>query len=83
MTPCDGSPPVRALLYTATATNPNFTAEPIANPAAAAAIIGRAHGPSGPNRIYLERLAQWLTEVGEADAHIEQLMQLLPPPIAP
>ena len=76
---CDGSPPVRALLYTATTANPNFIAAPITDPAAAAAIIARAHGPSGPNRIYLEKLAHWLTCVGETDAHIEQLMQSLPP----
>ena len=32
--PCDGSPPVRALLYTATTDNPNFTADPVAAPCA-------------------------------------------------
>ena len=77
--PSDGSPSVRALLYTGNSENPNFTPEPIRNVAAAAATIATAHGPSGPNRAYLEHLATWLQEVGEEDEHVAALMRHMPP----
>ena len=72
------SQPVRALLYSATPDNPNFDPEALRDVPAAAATIAAATGPSGPNREYLERLAQWLAEVGERDEHVEALMGLLP-----
>lgn len=75
--PCDGSPSVQALLYTANTKNPNFTAAPITDAAAAAAIIAQAHGPSGPNREYLEKLAHFLKEVEEENAHVEALMRFM------
>jgi cation transport protein ChaC len=78
--PRDGRPPVRALLYSATADNPGFRASMLADEAAAAAVIGTAHGPSGANREYLVRLAEWLAEVSERDPHIERLVSLMPPP---
>ncbi len=43
--------------------------------------IARASGPSGPNRDYLNELAQALRELGKDDAHvfeIEQHLKLLP-----
>jgi cation transport protein ChaC len=43
--------------------------------------IARASGPSGPNREYLNDLAQALRELGKHDAHvfeIEQHLKLLP-----
>ena len=70
--------PVRALLYSATSENPGFDPDALHDVPRAAATIGAAHGPSGPNREYLERLAHWLQEVDERDEHVEQLMSLLP-----
>ena len=70
--------PVRALLYSATSENPGFDPDALHDTSRAAATIGAAHGPSGPNREYLERLAHWLQEVDERDEHVEQLMSLLP-----
>jgi cation transport regulator ChaC len=72
--PADGAPTVRALLYTANAENPGFDARAVADPAAAARTIRDAVGPSGPNRVYLERLAAWLTSMGESDGHVDELM---------
>lgn len=76
--PSDGSPPFRALLYRGNSANPNFTAAPIRDIPGAAATIATAHGPSGPNRAYLEKLASWLEEVGEDDEHVAALMRHLP-----
>lgn len=78
--PRDGSPPVSALLYSATPDNPNFTAEAIADQATAAYTIGTAVGPSGPNRDYLLNLSRWLQSVGEADEYIDELVSKMPPP---
>ena len=71
---------VKALLYSATPENPGFCVEMIGDPATASAIIGRAHGPSGPNREYLLKMAQWLEQVEERDDHIEALVRLMPEP---
>jgi len=70
---------VKALLYSATPDNPGFSAEMLNSESTAASIIGRAHGPSGPNREYLLKMAHWLEEVGERDEHIETLVRLMPP----
>jgi cation transport protein ChaC len=72
------SPPVRALLYSATPDNPNFDPDALRDVQGAATTIAAAIGPSGPNREYLERLAHWLQEVGERDEHVEAIMRLLP-----
>ena len=77
--PAAGGTPVRALVYSATTSNPGFSAEAITDEAAAAKTIAAAHGPSGPNREYLVRMAQWLEEVGETDEHVAALMRELPP----
>ena len=42
-----------------------------------AAIAGRAHGPSGPNREYVLRLAAAIAELGAADAELFSLAALV------
>jgi len=42
-----------------------------------AAHIAQSHGPSGSNADYVVRLAQSLRELGESDAHVEELEDLL------
>ena len=70
--------PVTALLYSATPDNPGFDGGMLKDLPRAAKTISAARGPSGPNIDYLENLARWCGEVGEADAHVEALMWLLP-----
>lgn len=70
---------VKALLYSATPDNPGFSAEMLTSESSAASIIGKARGPSGSNREYLLKMAEWLEEVGERDVHIETLVRLMPP----
>ena len=53
----DGARPVRALLYSATPENPNFSSMALTDLSAAARTIATAHGPSGPNIEYLTKLA--------------------------
>jgi len=67
-------PSVDALLYTANPSNPNFF---MAEPSEAAAIIATAVGPSGPNLVYFERLAEWLDSVGEVDPHIDLIRSII------
>ncbi len=81
--PASGGESVRALLYSATPSNPNFTPAMLSDLPAAALRIAGARGPSGNNREYLERLAAWLDEVGERDEHVEALVRLLPPAMPP
>ena len=76
--PSSGGEPVRALVYSATPDNPNFDADMIRDERAAAQTIGAAHGPSGSNVEYLTRLATWLEEVQETDAHVANLVAMLP-----
>ena len=76
VTPIDRSEPVQALLYTATPDNPNFERSALTDAAAAAAVIARAHGPSGANSEYLFGLAKFLSSVGVVDAHVENLCTL-------
>jgi cation transport regulator ChaC len=66
---------VRALLYTATPDNPNFFPFAVRDVEAAARIIARTTGPSGPNVDYLYALAQFLQTEGERDAHVEGLTE--------
>lgn len=79
VTPSAGGPPVRALLYSATPANPGFTPVAIRSPQLGAQIISEAVGPSGANIDYLLRLVAWLEEVGERDAHAEELAAKLGP----
>lgn len=53
--------PIRALLYTGTTDNPNFSMSPSVEDAAA--IIASAVGPSGPNSEYLLALWEYLEKV--------------------
>ena len=52
-----------------------------------AATIATAHGPSGPNYVYLLQLAEALRQIGKRDADVELLEQhvlrLLPAERAP
>eukprot|EP00611_Tribonema_gayanum_P019623 TRINITY_DN3436_c0_g1_i1.p1 TRINITY_DN3436_c0_g1~~TRINITY_DN3436_c0_g1_i1.p1 ORF type:complete len:175 (-),score=56.14 TRINITY_DN3436_c0_g1_i1:50-574(-) len=65
---------LQALLYTGTTDNPNFW---LASAADAAAIIARAHGPSGANTEYLFNLATWLRSAGAMDEHVAELEALV------
>lgn len=66
--PNDDAPPLRALLYAATAGNREYL-----GPAPRAAIarqVAGAHGPSGPNSEYVVRLAEALREQGAHDPEV-------------
>ena len=78
VTPSSGGAVVKALLYSATPENPNFSAAALKDLPAAAKTIATAVGPSGPNIDYLKNLAAWLEKVEEDDAHVKALMALLP-----
>ena len=69
-----GGSPVRALLYTATVENPNFSARYVVDVEGAAGIIARSVGPSGANSEYLFELHDWLVGVGARDAYLESLV---------
>jgi glutathione-specific gamma-glutamylcyclotransferase len=62
---------VDALLYVAEPDNPSWLGP--ATLAEMAAHIQRSHGPSGPNREYLLRLADVLSTQGVQDAHVAAL----------
>lgn len=62
---------VNGLLYVAGENNPAFLGPD--TPEAMAAHIAGARGPSGSNRDYLLRLAEALREIGDADAHVNDL----------
>ena len=66
--------PLDALVYLATPSNSEWLGE--APPAAIAAQIKAARGPSGPNLEYLLRLHQTLGEIGGEDKHVEELVRL-------
>ncbi len=64
-----------ALVYLAGPTNAHY-----AGPAPLeeiAAVVRSAHGPSGSNRDYVQRLAEALAQAGEDDAHVTELVRLL------
>lgn len=63
------------LLYVADGKNPNYIGP--ASEEDIAAIIRRAHGPSGSNREYLLRLHQALGEMRAEDPHITKLASLV------
>lgn len=65
---------LESLVYMAGPANPHYLSSPLEE---IAAVVRSAHGPSGSNRDYLQRLAEALTEAGEQDAHVAELMRLL------
>ena len=68
---------VAALLYLATPTNPYFIGpEPVA---ATAAIVQRAHGPSGANLDYVLELERALAAQGVRDPDVDALVDALTP----
>ena len=66
---------LEALVYLAGPSNPHYvgpsTVEEIA------AVVRSAHGPSGSNLEYVQRLAEALAQAGEQDAHVTELVRLL------
>jgi len=68
-------PPIRALVYVASQRNPNYLGP--APDGEIAEQVRRSHGPSGPNREYVLRLADWLRDVGAVDAHVFQVADQL------
>jgi cation transport regulator ChaC len=62
---------VRALVYVATANNPNFLGA--AELSALVRQVQSAHGPSGANRDYVLALATALREHGLSDEHVFEL----------
>jgi cation transport regulator ChaC len=69
--------PHTASVYIALAGNPHWLGA--AAPLEIARHIGRAHGPSGPNREYLLRLARALQDLGPGDEHVCELVALVTP----
>lgn len=67
----DSGETVSGMLYVAGRDNPAFLGPD--TPEAMAAHIAGAHGPSGSNRDYLLKLAEALREIGDADAHVNDL----------
>jgi cation transport regulator ChaC len=64
-----------ALVYLASPSNPNYLGPaPLEE---IAAVVRSAHGPSGSNRDYVQRLAEALAEANEQDAHVAELVRLL------
>jgi cation transport regulator ChaC len=76
--PDSGGERVAALVYLATPDNPNYLGpDPLES--IAAQVVG-AHGPSGANQDYVERLAAELRALGvveDDDAHVFELARLL------
>jgi cation transport regulator ChaC len=67
-----GAPMVDALVYIATADNPSFRGhQPVSE---VAGIVRTAVGPSGPNREYVQRLAEAMASLGVDDEHLRALM---------
>jgi cation transport regulator ChaC len=71
----DGVPIAEALIYVATADNPNYLGE--APLEAIASQVIRARGPSGPNVEYVLELARALRELGAEDDHVFALAALV------
>jgi cation transport regulator ChaC len=67
--------PIRALVYVASQRNPNYLGP--APDGEIAEQVRRSHGPSGPNREYVLRLADWLRDVGAVDDHVFQVADQL------
>ena len=61
------------LVYVATQDNPHFLG-PLEEHLIAAH-VARSHGPSGPNREYVERLHAALVELGIEDVHVTEIRE--------
>lgn len=70
----EGSIP-QAVVYLAGPSNPQYVG-PL-TVAEIAAVVRSAHGPSGSNREYVQRLAESLAQAGEHDEHVAELVRLL------
>ena len=68
----DGVSFAEGLVYVAKQDNPHFLG-PLDELAIAQHVV-RSHGPSGPNREYVERLHAALGELGVADAHVAAIV---------
>ena len=66
---------VTALVYVATADNPDYLGP--APPPDIAAVVAARHGPSGSNVEYVRRLHRALVELGRPDAHIAAVVAAL------
>ncbi len=66
---------VRALVYMATPSNPNWLGEAPLEQIAEQVL--RSHGPSGSNVEYVLRLAEALVEMGAHDEHVMALAKLV------
>ena len=64
-----------ALVYIATADNPNFMGE--SSVEEIAAVVRTSHGPSGSNREYILKLHQALLEIGASDPHASSLASMV------
>ncbi len=67
----NGSERATALTWIATEENRNYLGP--ADSAAIAAQVHASHGPSGPNREYVLRLAEALRELGADDPHVFEI----------
>lgn len=66
---------LEAVVYVAGPSNPHYLGPaPLEE---IAAWVRRSHGPSGSNVEYVLRLAEALTQAGERDEHVEELVRLL------
>lgn len=65
----------QAVVYLAGPSNPQYVG-PL-TVAEIAAVVRSAHGPSGSNREYVQRLAEALALAGEHDEHVAELVRLL------
>lgn len=68
---------VPGVVYLADESNPEFLGP--AAPMAIAAQVQRAHGQSGPNAEYVQRLASSLRDLGADDPHVFEVAALLRP----
>jgi cation transport regulator ChaC len=66
--------PIRALVYLADRDNPNFVEAALPE---IAEIVRSAHGPSGSNRDYVEKLHASLRDMGGRDDHVAALWELV------
>lgn len=71
----EGSVFAEGLTYVAREDNPHFLG-PLEEHLIAAH-VAKSHGPSGPNREYVERLHAALVELGIADAHVTEIRERL------
>jgi cation transport regulator ChaC len=71
----DGASTLRALVYIASETNPEYLGP--ASLDEIAKTIAAARGPSGPNVEYVLRLAEAIREAGETDEHVFELERAL------